>query len=226
MTNNDYKKHYERFRQNVHFVARTWHGYVHLNNRAAAEETVLNALNRAPRYWLDQRYIAIQTTIIFLGKIFDYDARAYSIDKLNKILRNWLGYFNRSELRKRKIDLAGEFEGIDAYINNAHELGKQDLEAISTEVKKARKIWERIAPLRKKFYAHDEMLSDDERKDLFLKVKNADIDDLIQILLNISNALWEAEWNGRKPDLTVNFTQPIDAAKENIDELVSSLLHP
>jgi hypothetical protein len=82
---NEYKKHYEEFAQNVSFAVRTWHHHVHLNNRAAEDSAILAALNKAPRYWLDQRYIAVQTTVIFLGKIFDSDGRAHNVDKTLRV---------------------------------------------------------------------------------------------------------------------------------------------
>jgi hypothetical protein len=69
------------------------------------------------------------------------------------------------------------------------------------------------------------MLSDTERKELYAAVKNADIDDILQILSNVSNALWQAEFNGHKPDFSSNHTQPIEWAKKDIEELISSLLH-
>ncbi len=220
-----YKKHYTEFSQNVDFAVRTWHHYVHLNNRANEEPTILSALNKAPRFWMDQGYSAVQTTIIFLGKIFDNDGSAHNVDKTLKTANNEKEHFSKAELRKRKIESGGEFEGIDEYVENATELNSNDLKIISAEVKKAKVIWERIKPLRDKIYAHNQMLSDAERKELYGAVKNADINDILQILLNVSNALWQAEFNGHKPDFSSNHIQPIEWAKKDIEELISSLLH-
>ncbi len=226
--NNEYKKHYKQFSQNVRFAVRTWHHHVHLNNRANEEPAILAALNKAPRYWLDQRYSAVQTTIIFLGKIFDKDGRIYKVHNIDKTITSAdieKEYFKKDELRKRKIESAGEFEGIDEYIENASELDNDGLNAIIIEVEKAKVIWERIRPLRDKIYAHNEMLSDAERTELYGAVKNADMNDILQILLNISNALWQVEFNGHKPDFLFNHTQPIESAKKDIEELINSLLH-
>ncbi len=225
MSSIDYKKHYEQFSQNVAFAVRTWHHHVHLNNRANEDSAILAALNKAPRYWLDQRYIAVQTTIIFLGKIFDNDRLAYNVDKTVRAANDGKDHFSKSELRKRKIESGSEFEGIDEYIENATELSNEDLKVISSEVKRAKAIWERVKPLRDKVYAHNQMLSDIERKELYEAVKNADITDILQILLNISEVLWQAEFNGRKPDFSSNHSQPIEWAKKNIEELIGSLLH-
>ena len=159
----DYKKHYTEFAQNVAFAVRAWHHHVHLNNRADKDPGILTALNKAPRFWLDQRYSAVQTTIIFLGKIFDNDGRAHNVDKTLRAANNEKEHFSKTELRKRKIDSGGEFEGIDEYVENATELNSDDLKIISAEVRKAKVIWERIKPLRDKIYAHNQMLSDVER---------------------------------------------------------------
>jgi hypothetical protein len=221
----EYKKHYVAFSQNIVYAARTWHHHVHLNNRAAEDPAILEALNKAPRYWLDQRYAAVQTTIIFLGKIFDNDARAHNVDKTLKAAHDEKDHFSKPELRKRKVESGGEFEGLDEYVENATEPGSEDFKAISAEAKKAKVIWERIKPLRDKIYAHHEILSDAERKALYEAVKNDDITEILQILLNISEALWQIENNGRKPDFSSNCTQSIEWAKKDVEDLIASLLH-
>jgi len=221
----DYIKHYEQFSKNVDFAVRTWHRHVYLNNRANEDSAILAALNKAPNYWQDQNYIAVQTTIIFLGKIFDNDNLANNIDKMLRSVNNGKGHFSKTELRKRKVESGGEFEGIDEYIENANALSSEDLKAISVEVKKAKAIWDRIRPLRNQIYAHNQMLSDAEREKLYKAENNADINDILQILLNISQALFQAFHNGRRPDFSTNHTQPIEWAKQDIEELISSLLH-
>ena len=185
----DYKRHFKQFSQNISFAARIWHRHVQLNGRANKDPAILAALNKAASYWLDQQYISVQTTIIFLGKIFDEKRRAHNVEKTLKAAREESDYFDKKNLRKRKVELSDEFEGLDEYIQNANELGIDDLKAIGVEVEKSKSVWKHIKPLRNKIYAHNEMLSDVERTDLFEAVNEADINDIIQILLNISNAL-------------------------------------
>ncbi len=221
---NEYQNHYKQFSQNVAFAVRAWHHDVHLNNRADEDPAILAALNKAPTYWLDQRYSAVQTTIIFLGKLFDKDGRTHNVDKTLEAANNEKVHFNKIELRKRKVESGGEFEGIDEYIDNATVLNSDDLKTIKAEVKKAKNIWKRIQPLRHKVYAHNQVLSDVERKELYNVVNNADINNVLQILSNISNSLWQAEFNGLKPDFSFDHTQPIEWAKKDIEELISSLL--
>ena len=221
--NPNYRKHFSEFSQNVAYAARTWHSYVYLQNHAAQDEALYAVLDEAADFWNDYTYAAPQTTILFLGKIFDSDSDAFSIDKLIKSARDESDYFSKERLRQRKVETAGEFEGLDEYIAEATELDGDGLKSIKTEVKKARAIWEKIKPLRDKVYAHSEILSDDERKGLYAPVKNDDIDAIIQILLNVSNILWQAEWNGSKPDFSYNHKEPIERAKRGIDKLIRSL---
>lgn len=221
----EYKKHYQQFSQNVAFAIRTWHHHVHLNNRANEDPLILAALQKSPRYWDDQRYIAVQTTIIFLGKIFDNDSRVYNVDKTLRAANDEKKHFSKSELRKRKVESGIQFEGIDKYLENVAELSNEDLKVIGLELKKAKAIWERVKPLRDQVYAHNQMLSKDEQKEIYEAVKNSDINQILQILLNISDALWQAEYNGRKPDFSIDKTEAIDRAKEDIEKLICSLLN-
>ena len=129
----EYKKHYDEFAQNVAYAARTWHHHVHLNNRAAEDQVILAALDKAARYWLDQRYAAVQTTIIFLGKIFDNDGRVHNVDKTLRAAHEEKEHFSKTELRKRKVESGGEFEGLDEYVQNATEPDSEDFKAISAD---------------------------------------------------------------------------------------------
>ncbi len=224
----EYKKHYGAFSQNIAYAARMWYYHMHLNNIAEEDPAIIEALNKAPRYWLDQRYAAVQTTIIFLGKIFDNDGRGYKVHNVDKMLDaayEGQDHFSKAELRKRKIESGSEFEGLDEYVKNTAEPDSEDFKAIKAEVKKAKVVWERIKPLRDKIYAHDEIMSDAERKALCEAVENNDITEILQILLNISEALWQIENNGRKPDFSSDYNQPIERAKKEVEEVIASLLY-
>lgn len=67
-------------------------------------------------------------------------------------------------------------------------------------------------------------LTDAERKVLYANVKNSDITNILQILLNISEAFFQAEINGRKPDFSRDHTRPVIDAQNDIECLIKSLL--
>lgn len=219
----DYERHYKEFSLNISMVTRSWHHYLHLHNKATPKSKLLEVMNKAPRFWLDHRYNSVVLTIIYLGKIFDEDSRTYNIDKTLKSASENKQHFSKENLRKRKVQSAGEFQGLDDYIQNAVELDKDDFKTLKTEAKEARKIWQKMKPIRDKVFAHSEMMSDDQREQLLSAVKNSDFTKIVQRLLNISNALWEAEMNGRKPDFKTDHYKPIKWAQNDIRDLIKSL---
>lgn len=219
----NYKKHYTEFSQNIGFAIRTWHHSLYLDARAKSEPKILEALNKAPRFWLDYRYSNTQATVIFLGMIFDEDSRTHNIYKMLNLADKEIGFFSKVELRKRKSSPHEEPDWLDEYIENAHELTREDLKLIRKQVKSAQDIWNKIKPLRNKIFAHNEILTDDERNNIIDAVKKTDMTNILQILLNVSNSLHEAELNGRKPDFSDDYQSPIKWAENDIESLISSL---
>ena len=205
------------------FAARTLHYYFSIAKTISKDADAHQALLGNARFWSDYNYMTIQTTVIFLGKIFDPNSKTYNLSKMINSASKAIPYFNREALRKRKTALGVETEIIDGYIPTAYELSKADIKAIKQEIKKANALWDKIEPFRNKIYAHSEILTSEERLELFGQVKYDDLKDLIQILLNISHALEQAELNGMKPDLAYNFEGPIRVAEGQIENLMASL---
>ncbi|MBN8520548.1 MAG: hypothetical protein J0L77_01440 [Alphaproteobacteria bacterium] len=219
-----YTEQYKTFQQNVVFAARTFHCYLIIGEKAATDKQVYNALNNNARFWSDYNYIALQTVIIFLGKIFDTDNNTRNITKMLKAVIDDISYFNKFNLKERKLKLSGEFEGINEYINNAHELSREDIKEIKQRVKKARGQWNNVKPLRDKIYAHNQNLNEEERVELYKKVKYSDLKDILQILLNVAHSLEQAELNGRRPDFNYNYEGPIRVAEKEVDNLLMLLI--
>ena len=222
--NNTYKCHFNAFEQNIKFAARILHYYLHMGSLAQLDTAEYKALNYNARFWNDFNFIALQTTIIFLGKIFDKDTRTHNIRALLKSLSLNLKYFSKNSLRQRKINL-GSTDGIDEYISNAHELDQSDIHDIHAEVDKAVMLWQKIQPLRHQVYAHNQMLSNEAKDALFKQVTYDDLEYLVQILLNVCFALEQAELNGRKPDFSDDHSGPINVADGQIIKLMKVLVN-
>ncbi len=169
--------------------------------------------------------MALQTAIIFLGKIFDEKDVAHSVSKLLNAARREIEHFNKNNLRDRKIQSGGNFDGLDEYLDNSHELSLEDLRIMKSEVRRAHGIWKRIKPLRDKVFAHHEDLPYEEKSGLYKNVTYTDITTALQILLNVSHAFWQAEYNGREPDFLSDHEVPIQRAKKQTEALIKSLLH-
>jgi hypothetical protein len=219
-----YENHYRAFSENITFAARILHYYLRMGFHAQENSEELKAINQSPRFWLDWNFMALQTVIIFLGKIFDGQSRTHNLTALLEALPNSMSHFSKEELRKRKIK-AGltDLEILDTYIADAHELDASDIIAINEQAEEAKKIWKKIYPLRNRFYAHHQMLTNEERDKLFRRVTYDELELIVQILLNISFALEQAEINGRKPDFDTDYEGPINRAEGEVDRMIQTL---
>lgn len=129
-----YTEHYKAFSQNVNFAARILHYYLHMSARAN-EKADYDALNKTARFWNDFNFMALQTVIIFLGKIFDSQSRTHNLSKLLNALPQSLDHFSKANLKARKIATGGDknFDW-DEYVKDAHELNQADVDLIHAEV--------------------------------------------------------------------------------------------
>lgn len=221
----DYQTHYKAFSQNINFAARILHYYLHLGTLAKEGSNEYKALNEHARFWNDFNFVALQTVIIFLGKIFDSQSKTHNLTKLLETLPLSLDHFSKANLRARKIKMStGDLSWLDEYISRAHELNAEDLVVINDEVQKAEALWKKIKPLRHQYYAHDQMLPDDKRTALFKNVTYGDLELLVQILLNISFVLEQAEINGQQPDFSQDYEGPNNLAEGQIEGLMQLLV--
>lgn len=219
-----YTKHFKVFSRNIEFVGRVFHYYQNLGGNVQSPSPEYNALNQNPYFWNDFNHMALQSVIIVLGKIFDLDSRSYGLGKLVEALKNDLAHFSKSNLRKRKMETNGNAVWLDPFIVEAHELTIEDIVVIESQVNNANALWKTISPLRKKIYAHDDMLDDEQRNEIHAEVRHSDLKDLVRILINISNALWLAENNGDRPDFDVDYERPSRDAGAEIYKLLKILV--
>ena len=219
-----YSEHYKAFSENIGFAARILHYYLRAGALVKDENDHYKALNKNARFWNDYNFMALQTVIIFLGKIFDDQRRTHNLTKLIESLSNNLKHFNKSSLRKRKIKLSGEADWLDKYIEEAHELNAEDIELIKNEADKASALWKKFEPLRHRFYAHNQMITNKERDALFKGVTYDELQNLVQMLLNIAHVLEQAEINGQKPDFSDDYEEAIRRAEGEIDRLHTILI--
>ena len=220
----EYKSYYTKFAQNVYFAARTLYYFLNITQKAVDKNEVHNVLEYNAQFWNDYNFMTIQSVVIFLGKIFDDDTRSYSLKNMLKKAVDGMEYFSRASLRKRKIELAGTFEGIEEYIQNSHELSNEDIKNVKLEVNKARKLWFSFKPIRDKIYAHNQILSLEEQEKLFKNARYDDLKEIVRILLNIVHIFEQAELNGNKPDFEFNYRGPIINSEKETDKLISLLV--
>lgn len=98
-----YVKQYKAFSENTHLAARTLYYYLGIEEANQLDTQENEAINKSARFWLDWRYIAQQTVIIILFKIFDDQKRTYNIQAMMRSLPFNLNHFSKPKIRERKF---------------------------------------------------------------------------------------------------------------------------
>lgn len=220
-----YTQPYKAFSENVAFAARILNYYRYIQDKAQPGTPELEVLNKSPRFWLDWNYMALQTVIIFLGKIFDTQSRTHNIDQLMEGLSQSLNKFTKEELPQRKIKFGLIDPAIlEEAVNRAQDWNIVDITNIQTQVDKAKELWEKFKPLRNRIYAHQQMLTDQDRDSLFSNTTFTDLENLVQILINISHVIEQAELNGLRPDFSNDYKGLINRANGEAKKLLEVLV--
>lgn len=220
----DYRKHFDAFVKDVWFGARALQYHISLNEKVASNPRISKAINANPRFWLDFRFSNLTIAIISLGRVFDDDQSAHSITKMLQKAALNLDFFSKESLRARKqIHISDPYD-LDRYIENAHELEQEDIKAIQSRRKEAQKLWRNIKPLRDKILAHSEIMSEEERTQIYKDIKYKDVSEVMEILVTIAHVLEQAELNGRKPDFNERFRGPMLVAEAELAKILDSLI--
>jgi len=98
-----YDRYYQEFSNEVHKVFSCYLFWKMLNNRIVEDKKLLSALNRTPLSWIVTRYSLNVSLFITLGRIFDIDNDAFSVDDLLKCCIAEIGSFSLASLWERKM---------------------------------------------------------------------------------------------------------------------------
>lgn len=219
-----YKAHYDAFKNNANYAARVFQYYetIEKSNTHRSREHV--ALNRSARYWLDWRYMALQTVIITVAKIFDRQPNTHTMRAMLRELP--LDFYSTASLIQRRIASGmNDQEMLDAVASRSHDLNARDVKRIEAQAVKAETLWNRFSPLRNRIYAHHQMLTDEERDRFFSRTTYANLRRLIQILLNIAFELEQSELNGSKPDFRHNYKGAFNYSDAEAKRLLQTLMN-
>ena len=118
-----YDRYYQEFCNEVHRLFSCYLFWKMLNNRVAEDKKLHFALNRTPMSWIVTSYSLNVTLFIILGRVFDVDNNAFSVNDLLKCCVSEIDSFSLDRLRERKMkDQNGiEPEWLHEYIKNAYE---------------------------------------------------------------------------------------------------------
>ena len=132
-----------------------------------------------------------------VGRIFDRDSRAHTLNRLLQLAAQNPGIFSRGALEKRKLPHAGKYTA--EFMRTAYIPTSRDFQRLQKYADEQRAIYNRhYLDLRNKFLAHR------ERADLTAAFASANIRRLGRLLVfldQLQGALWQLFINGRKPIL-------------------------
>lgn len=144
------------------------------------------------------------TLFITLGRIFDVDTKAFSVDDLLKCCIKEINIFSSENLRIRKmVDQNGnEPAWLSKYIEDAYEPIENDFSKLRGEVSKRRNIFENVyRPIRHKIIAHKDKNFLDNANDLWVETNIVELEEIIWFLNDLKVTLSETFLNGKKPEL-------------------------
>jgi hypothetical protein len=194
----------ELFRTEEEVAQQYFFCYLSVRTLAAAEPEVLKAMNATPLFWITTHHAMLLSAFVALGRIFDQDPKSvHNINKLIKAVSDDLPAFTRPALAIRKQAAGISANDAAAYVLEAYELTPVDVRDIRKQVAHWRRIYEaRYRDIRHGVFAHHGL--DRAGTDaLMAKTNVEEMKSLFGFLHVLYDTLWEAYFNGRKPDLTI-----------------------
>jgi hypothetical protein len=194
----------ELFRTEEEVAQQYFFCYLSIRTLAAAEPEVLKTINATPLFWITTHHAMLLSAFVALGRIFDQDKKSvHNIDKLIKAVSDDLPAFTRPALAARKRAARISAEDAAAYVKSTYELTPADVRDIRRQIAHWRRVYEaRYRDIRHGVFAHKGL--DRAGADaLMVKTNVEEMKSLFGFLHVLYETLWEAYFNGRKPDLTI-----------------------
>ena len=235
-----YKKEFEIFSNNINQAARLFYYHQEIDKQIYADgkkhenepdgyfhySKIYQAIEFNAQFWMDYKNFSIMSTIIILGRIFSKDKgkdKSHHVERLIETAKK-SDLFTKEKLKERTITGSqNASEWIDKFLERTYELSKLDFEEIEKFVSKIRKKWDQIKSLRNKVLAHQDIISDEKKSEIFKQSKYSTFEEIILDLLKVENILWQAFYNGEKPDFTYKNTRIHEAARKDVQSLLERL---
>jgi hypothetical protein len=193
----EFKQELAMFGDEVEEAIQSFYAEQTIHNVAREDQNVHRALNRDAAFWNLASRALQANAIIVLGRIFDRDPRAHTLNRVLQLATQNPYIFSKTALEKRKLPHAGKHTA--EFMRTAYIPKKRDFQRLQRYADKQRAIYNaHYVDLRNKFFAHR------ERVDLTAAFANANIRRLGRLLVfldQLQDALWELFVNGRKPAL-------------------------
>ena len=176
-----------------------------MNEVAKRDPDTLEALNKAPTFWITVRVALEYQAMMSAGKIFgNRKANPHNIDSFFQPLReSYAVVFAPAALEARKQQgSANAEEWLSDYMNRVYVPTIDDVNALHSSMQPHRKTYEtQWAQIRNQHVAHTDVIDPTARWEMFQKTRIPDFENLIGYLNWLQNAIWHLYHNGTRPEL-------------------------
>lgn len=185
----------------LHVAGSAYFAWKDINNRAAANARVFRALNEHAGFWNIALHSLQSTFFLGVGRLFDSDKSAFSVDWLLKLCADNISEFSKTALTRRRWSSGPKPDWLDDCIANAYEPVPADFQRLRGKLKDARKKYESGAKeIRNKVFAHSEHMSNVARKALFSQTTIGKLESILDDVYGVEQAIQSALFNGQKPE--------------------------
>jgi hypothetical protein len=169
----------EIFRREAEGGTQFLYQYLAIRAVGGDNQAVYKLLQAAPLFW-NTTLAALQLgAFITLGRIFDQDSRAHNLSRLLRLAQDHPEIFTKGYKPKTS-----------------------DFRQWRAHVRKRRSIYEaRYRDLRRKFFAHKEVVESADVEALFARTNTRELQLIFGFLSRLYEMLWQLFVNGRKPAL-------------------------
>lgn len=198
-----YTVYYEHFSNEVYQATACYVIWKNLQNRPAEDPEILKCMNRNPLSWIFIRHSMMVSLIMTLGRIFDTDGDAISVDDLINSCISDIHLFSKSCLRERKLKEHNAIDWIDDYMESIYEPTAIDFQKLKPCIRNHRDVFNKFyKPIRHKIFAHTDRKIVQQVDDLWRETKSANMEDMLSFLEDLKSTVQQAYLNGRRPVLS------------------------
>ena len=190
---------YEIIRNEVDRAIEAFYTYMSIHRIANDNREIYLAMNQNPTFWNINLYSLQTTFFITMGRIFDDGKDAHSVHKLLSSALAHPDFFSKKALAKRKTKGNEKPIWLDEYLKDVFEPGIPDLRQIKIQLKPyRRKFDEAYRDIRNTVFAHTITKDSEAVSKLFGNTKIPEIEDILYVLKDLLESLWELYHNGRR----------------------------
>ena len=194
------------FESEVTIVTQSFFVWKAINNIAANDRKIHSGIYPQALVWNITLHSLQTTFFITMGRLFDEDSEALSINSYLSKCQAHLDQFDEAHLRARKVKTSNQDSPppwLDEYMRNITPPSAADIRALKKKSKSFKSRYNRIyKPIRDKVMAHRELSTLDNLGGLFEGALIYEIEDTICFFNQLRQVIWQYLYNGRKTELS------------------------